>query len=206
MIPTGTEMAPRLFTEETCPPARLTSAEVISRPEVCSARSTERVMACVAVARSTTTPLRIPSDGSMPTPMMRMVFSLSIRPTSVHTLVVPTSMPTMISSMSLAHSVVRRVGILNADERRIDAALGQRIDQRLVDLQLQTHVLRVAPKEDLPAAAIGPAQPVMRIIDQRGNRGDIRSEGLDCLDQIGGNVRDRRQRIMSGRQAGQIGR
>ena len=52
--------------------AMLTRAEVISRPDVDSARSTERVIACEAAARSTMMPLRMPSEGSMPTPRMRM--------------------------------------------------------------------------------------------------------------------------------------
>jgi N-methylhydantoinase B len=91
--------APRLFTDATCAPAILTNADVISRPEVDSAFFTERVIACEAAVRSTMIPLRIPSDGSMPTPRMRRDKSSSTRPTRVHILVVPTSMPTMISSM-----------------------------------------------------------------------------------------------------------
>ncbi|MFN8460224.1 MAG: hypothetical protein U0X93_00410 [Anaerolineales bacterium] len=62
----------------------LTNAEVISRPDVDSAFFTERVMACVAAARSTMMPLRIPSEGSMPTPRMRMDLSSSTRPTSAN--------------------------------------------------------------------------------------------------------------------------
>ncbi len=60
-------------------------------------------LAAEAAERSTMMPLRIPSEGSMPTPRMRMDAALasSTRPTRVHTLVVPTSMPTTISSILL---------------------------------------------------------------------------------------------------------
>src|SRR5215216_6177266 len=119
MILPLTAAAPRLLTEETCAPAMLTSAEVISIPEVDSAFSTERVMACDAAARSTIMPFLIPSEGSMPTPRMRMERLSSTRPTSVHTLVVPTSMPTTISSINTFFyrvqefpSTTRRAGVL----------------------------------------------------------------------------------------------
>src|SRR5512147_1134441 len=105
-----TAAAPRLFTDETCAPAMLTNAEVISSPEVDSAFFTERVIACEAAARSTMMPFLMPSDGSMPTPRIRMDLSSSTRPTRVQILVVPTSMPTTISSISPFCSIGGRVG------------------------------------------------------------------------------------------------
>src|SRR5215211_5073159 len=72
--------------------------------------STERVIACEAAARSTIIPFLIPSEGSMPTPRMRMEWLSSTRPTSVQTLVVPTSMPTTISSIGLLTQSVIRCG------------------------------------------------------------------------------------------------
>ena len=51
-----TAAAPRLFTDETCAPAILTKADVISSPEVDSAFFTERVIAWEAAARFTMMP------------------------------------------------------------------------------------------------------------------------------------------------------
>src|SRR5512139_4282878 len=103
----------------------LTSADVTSSPEVDSAFSTEWVIAWEAAARSTITPLRIPSEGSMPTPRMRMDLLSSTRPTRVQTLVVPTSMPTTISSMLLTYPVIGCSRIRHIDQDRTYASLRQ---------------------------------------------------------------------------------
>ena len=47
----------------------------------------------------------------------------STRPTSVHTLVVPTSMPTTISSMSFTHPVIWRGRIGHIDQHRPNTSL-----------------------------------------------------------------------------------
>ncbi len=120
-----TAVAPLLFTDATCEPAMLTRADVISNPEVDSAFLTDCMIACEAADRSTMTPLRIPSEGSMPTPRIRMELLSSTLPTSVHTLVVPTSMPTTISSMLLTHPVIRRSRVRYVDQRRPNASLCQ---------------------------------------------------------------------------------
>src|SRR6185436_5895079 len=181
-----TAAAPRLFTDETCAPAMLTNAEVISRPEVDSAFSTERVIACEAAARSTIMPLRMPSEGSMPTPRMRMDLLSSTRPTSVHTLVVPTSMPTTISSIIpfcyfgisqlagdgsaladsilLTHPVIWRGREGDIDQRRADASLRQRIHQRLIHTHLQLNIVRGRAKINTPAARVIPAEAHARIV------------------------------------------
>src|SRR5215217_1158078 len=131
-----TAAAPLLFTDETCAPAILTSAEVISSPDVDSAFSTERVMACEAPAKSTITPLRMPADGSTPTPRMRMDWLSSTRPTSVHTLVVPTSMPTTISSMLFTHPIIWSRRIRYIDQRRLNTPLGQGSHHRFIHAHL----------------------------------------------------------------------
>src|SRR5687767_6932993 len=136
MIFPFTAVAPRLFTDETCEPAMLTRAEVISSPEVDSAFLTDCMIACEATDKSTITPLRIPSEGSMPTPRIRMELLSSTRPTSVHTLVVPTSMPTTISSILLTHPVIRRSRVCYVDQRGPNASLCQRSDHRFIDLHL----------------------------------------------------------------------
>src|SRR5688572_21035823 len=136
MIFPFTAVAPRLFTDETCEPAMLTRAEVISSPEVDSAFLTDCMIACEAADRSTMTPLRIPSAGSMPTPRIRMELLSSTRPTSVHTLVVPTSMPTAISSILLAHHVIRCSGQRHVNHGGRHACLCERSDHRFIDLDL----------------------------------------------------------------------
>ena len=95
---------PRLLMEETCAPAILTKAEAISIPELCSARSTERTIARDAASRSTITPFVMPFEGSMPTPKICSEPASCTRPTSVQTFVVPTSIPTTISSILMAPS------------------------------------------------------------------------------------------------------
>src|SRR5215208_682932 len=136
-----TATAPRLFTEATCAPAILTSADVISSPDVDSAFSTDFVIACEAAARSTMIPLRIPSEGSMPTPRMRMDLSSCTLPTRVQTLVVPTSMPTTISSILLTHPVIRRSWIRHINHDRTDASLRQRVHHRFIHAHLQFHII-----------------------------------------------------------------
>src|SRR5574339_451526 len=190
-----TATAPRLLTEETCAPAMLTSAEVISSPEVDSAFSTERVTACEAAARSTIMPLRMPSEGSMPTPRMRMDLSSSTRPTRVHTLVVPTSMPTTISSMSFTHSVVWRGRIRHIDQRRPDASLRKRIYHRLIHAHFQFHISCFRSEVHPPAARVIPAKPKTCIIDDRHSRRDMLAQSLDSLHHVRRNEGSRRQRI-----------
>ncbi len=60
-----------LFCDEMWFPERLTSADVISYPEVRSALSFDERIARDKLARSTTPPFRIPRDGASPTPITR---------------------------------------------------------------------------------------------------------------------------------------
>src|SRR5512146_2981916 len=149
-----TATAPRLLTEETCAPAMLTRADVISSPEVDSAFSTERVIDWEAAARSTIIPLRMPSEGSMPTPRIRMDLSSSTRPTRVHTLVVPTSMPTTISSMSFTHPVVWRARVGHIDQRRPDPSRSQGIHHRLIHAHFQFDIACFRAKIYPPTARV----------------------------------------------------
>src|SRR6266540_7026590 len=158
MILPLTAAAPRLLTDETCAPAMLTKAEVISRPEVDSAFSTECVIACEAAARSTMMPLRIPAEGSMPTPRIRTDWLSSTRPTSVQTLVVPTSMPTTISSMSFTHPVIGRGRIGHIDQRRLNTSLCQGSHHRFIHTDLQLNISCTRPKINSPAARVIPSK------------------------------------------------
>src|SRR3989304_5171647 len=83
---------PLLLTDEMCDPARLTNACPISIPDVRSALATDSRIAAPASSTLTTTPLRIPRAGSIPTPMISKSVSLVISAISVQILVVPTSM------------------------------------------------------------------------------------------------------------------
>src|SRR5215211_6027322 len=135
----------------------LTNPDVISSPEVDSAFLTERVIAWEAAARSTMMPLRIPSEGSIPTPRMRMDLSSSTRPTSVHTLVVPTSIPTTISSIStfcdlslsvtfpylLTQPVIRRGRVHHINQSGLNASLSQRIHHRFIDAYFQFNIISI---------------------------------------------------------------
>src|SRR5574340_205268 len=195
ITPPGTATTPRLLIEETCPPARLTSAELISIPEVCSACSTERVMACDARPRSTMTPRRMPSDGSIPTPMMRMVFSPSTRPTRVQTLVVPTSMPTTISSMLLRRPVVGRLRVFDADECRLHALRIDHSDHGVVDFKLERHISRPFPEVHLPASAVFPSQAVLSVENEARPARRMRGQCQHSLHQFLRNEGSGRQRI-----------
>ena len=95
-----------------------------------SAFSIERAMDWEAAARSTMVPLRMPWEGSMPTPRMRRLCSPSTRATRVQTLVVPISIPTTIgSSIGLLHPVEWRIGLLHANH----SGGNPPFDERLVD-------------------------------------------------------------------------
>src|SRR5687768_9747081 len=67
------------------------------KPDCCSARWSEANIDSIAACTSTTTPLRMPCEGQMPTPRIsgRSASTAAIR---VQILVVPTSMPTTICS------------------------------------------------------------------------------------------------------------
>src|SRR5215216_5568084 len=189
-----TATAPRLFTLATCAPAMLTSADVISRPEVDSAFSTERVIAWEAAARSTMIPFLIPSEGSMPTPRMRMDLSSSTRPTSVHTLVVPTSMPTTLSSI-LLNPVIGRSGVRHIDHCRTDASLRQGIHHRFIHMHLQLHVISTRPKIDLPATRVIPPKPITWVVNNDHARRDVVAKPLQRLHHFSGNEWHRVERI-----------
>src|SRR5690349_18480761 len=167
----------------------LTSAEVISSPDVDSAFSTERVIACDAAARSTMTPFLIPSEGSMPTPRMRTDLSSSTRPTNVQTFVVPTSMPTTISSILLTHPVIGRSRIRHIDHCRTNASLRQRIHHRFIHTNFQFHIVGTCPKIDFPATRIIPAKTKLWIINNYHTGRDMSRQSFDRLHHLGRDIR-----------------
>src|SRR5512144_2512540 len=148
MISPETPATPRLLMEETCAPARLTIAPVISTPEVASAFWTDLVMTWAAAFRSTITPFLIPSEGSTPDPRIRMALS-STRPTRVQTLVVPTSIPTTISSIGYLRLLIEwGIQIFHADQRGLNALANECIDHRLIHLQFHGDVVDILAEVD----------------------------------------------------------
>src|SRR3972149_410937 len=165
-----TPAMPLLLSEAICAPDRLTSAELISKPEVRSALSLADSTARATPSRLTTPPLRIPSDGTMPTPMMRRRDSSSSWPTSAQIFVVPTSTPTkMISSepiMSLRRSFLPIVGggrVLHADHLRGDAPLHQHLRDLPVQLHFEDHI-PAAAEIRLPALGVNEAETVLGVV------------------------------------------
>src|SRR5512142_2575157 len=153
---------PLLLTEETCEPARLTSAAVTSSPEERSAFSIERAIDWEAACRSTMVPLRMPCEGSMPTPRMRRAGPWprsawpppSTRATSVQTLVVPISMPTTICSSAMAlllrdalrpKSVIRRIQARYADQAGGNPLRGQVTGEVLVHRIFGLEIAQIGP-------------------------------------------------------------
>src|SRR5512140_387095 len=184
MISPETPATPRLLMEDTWAPARLTMAPVISTPEVASAFWTDFVIACAAAERSTITPFLIPSEGSTPDPRMRMALS-STRPTRVQTLVVPTSIPTTISSIGYLLLLIEWcIQVFHADERGLDALPGEVVHHRLVDLQLHLDVFDILAEVDRPAPRVLPAHAILRVISHGDALGDIRRQGHDGLDHL----------------------
>ena len=120
ITPPGTATTPRLLIEETCPPARLTSADVISMPEVCSAFSTEWVMACEACGQVHDHALRDAfrwldahaDDADTAASRLRRA-RRACRLWSCRRRFRQRSLPWL-----LAHPVVRRIRVLHADEGR----------------------------------------------------------------------------------------
>src|SRR3970040_667211 len=80
-----------------CSPETPTYRESTFIPAIRSARSTASSIARVVASRSTTMPLRIPEDGTRPTPEICTSPSSSTSPTTAQTFVVPMSSPTMCS-------------------------------------------------------------------------------------------------------------
>src|SRR5215470_11203382 len=89
-----TATTPRLFWDAMCSPETATIAPATLIPAMRSALSTASSIACVVASRSTTTPLRTPRDGEVPTPVMWTSPSSSGSAMITQTLVVPMSRPT----------------------------------------------------------------------------------------------------------------
>src|SRR5690606_14178309 len=111
-------------------PATPTQAEPTSTPATRWAAATDCLTAAMVRSRLTTTPLRRPSEGTVPSPMMSSTPSEATSPITVQIFVVPMSRPTMIRSslMRLAHSpgVDRDAAAAVADESRPLLAQGLR--------------------------------------------------------------------------------
>src|SRR5688572_6066851 len=114
----------------------------------------------------------------MPTPMMRMVSSAPISPTSVQIFVVPTSTPTTMRSVltvwllshtvywlhtSTRDSIERRIGVADINIHRNQPARFQILDERLVDRELDVHISPY-PEVAAPAPPILVAQAVYGIV------------------------------------------
>src|SRR5690606_20176547 len=108
----------------------------------------------------------------MPTPMMRMVSSALISPTSVQIFVVPTSTPTTMRSVltvwllshtvywlytSTRDSIHRRIVVADINLHRNQPARFQILDDRLVDRDLDVHI-STYPAVSAPAPPILVAQ------------------------------------------------
>src|SRR5581483_8447775 len=110
-----------LLVESTCAPAIPTRALIALKPDCCSARRNEDSIAETAACTSTTTPLRNPCEGQMPTPRISGEPD-AMSAMRVHTFVVPTSMPTIIWSAEMVLppglSIVRPFEKPHVDELR----------------------------------------------------------------------------------------
>src|SRR5690554_5238612 len=97
---------PWLVSALRCVPATPTQAELTSTPATRCAAATDCRTAAMVRSRLTTTPLRRPSEGTVPSPMMSSTPSEATSPITVQIFVVPMSSPTMIRSslISSAHS------------------------------------------------------------------------------------------------------
>ncbi len=180
--------APRLLTDETCAPARLTSAEVISSPEVCSAFSTERVIACVAAARSTMTPLRIPSEGSMPTPRMRMDLLSSTRHQRADL-----GRSDVDAYNDLFHVIANPViwaqsGYVTLMMTGCMPLCASELTS-VYTLAFSTQYRVARPKVNTPAAGVIPAKPQYRVIEDRHAGRDVGARRFQRLDHVRGDER-----------------
>ena len=92
-------ITPRLLSEEMCSPVTPTTTERIWMFPACRCPlSTALLMASVVASRSTTTPLRSPSEGASPTPTISAApVSRSAAANTQHALVVPMSRPAIYS-------------------------------------------------------------------------------------------------------------
>src|SRR5215475_3262546 len=90
-----TAMTPRLFTPRMWPPATPASTLAISTPAISSASPTACLMLSTVESMLTTTPLRNPREGLVPTPTMSSVPMEDHSAMMQQILVVPTSRPVM---------------------------------------------------------------------------------------------------------------
>src|ERR1700730_1920409 len=90
-----TAMTPRLFTPRIWPPATPASTLAISTPAISSASPTACLTLSTVESILTTTPLRRPRDGLVPTPTMSRVPMDDHSAMTQQILVVPTSSPVM---------------------------------------------------------------------------------------------------------------
>ena len=90
-----TATTPRLLTPRMCPPATPAMTLEISTPAISSASPTACLMLSTVESMLTTTPLRRPRDGLVPTPTMSTVPMDDHSAMTQQILVVPTSSPVM---------------------------------------------------------------------------------------------------------------
>src|SRR3990172_12217808 len=132
-----TATTPRLLRELMCPPAMPTWAETILYPLLLSAFSTDSAIDSTVSSMLTTIPLRSPREGLIPTPTIWTSPSRSYSPTSVHTLVVPTSMAAVTLSFAISppccfaiclHPTLGRIGGTPPNPPAYIQLLGERGD------------------------------------------------------------------------------
>jgi len=160
---------PRLLREETCVPLSPTYARSILYPDVRSAFSTEAAMDAVASATSTTTPLRTPREGATPTPITQTFPSPSTSPTKVHTLLVPTSMPTIVRpTVSLALPFVPAIRLPRTSQcfPKHSAAAEERRRQPITSrspANNRAHQQSAHPRSEVSSSALLDQQPTFPI-------------------------------------------
>src|SRR3972149_10753204 len=123
-------------------------------------------------SRLTPPPFFIPSDGTIPTPMTRRRDSSSSWPTRAQTLVVPTSIPTKMTSsepiiaLRSLLPVIRRRRVFHAHQLRNDPPLGQDFGDLPVQLHFEDHV-PAAAEVGLPTPdGVDKAIPVLGVVLQ----------------------------------------
>src|SRR6266511_3851245 len=135
----------------------LTWADMIRLPLERSARSTELAMASVAFWMSSTMPFLTPCEGVMPTPRTRRSSSGVTSPTSVHILLLPTSIPATMLSLKARSPPWSLEGRAVSEPQVEDVAdhslSSQPFLDRLPDGELVVKVLTVA--DDDAVAGVG---------------------------------------------------
>src|SRR5439155_8334116 len=124
-----------LLTEAMWAPATPTYADAISKPDCCWALATEASIDSTASSTLTMMPFFRPREGTTPTPITSSWSSSVTAAISVHTLVVPTSIPTTIRSRAIrllapGLAEVGPAGEPQVDQARLTAGAGQLRSQR----------------------------------------------------------------------------